>query len=142
MVLSYVDCKWIQLLRVQFGCTKSRVREILIDMYPNHGLQIHTPNDLISYASSMLGTNIEQQCEQRWESGVEECESKEEPLIGEKGIKKVPEQLAEEYVNQFNRDAEWSATDVEIAWYDGFCTRDEEVENLKRQIEQLSGNSN
>lgn len=50
---------------------------------------------------------------------------------------KEPELLAEEYVNQFNREAEWSATDVEIAWYDGYETGAREVETLKERIREL-----
>ena len=109
MVLSYVDCKWIQLLRVDFGCTKSRVREILIDVYPNYGLQIHTPDDLISYASLMLGVNIEQQCEERWESMNEERDSKqEEQSIDEE---KLALQKFDEWFNglygEYSTRSEW-----------------------------------
>jgi hypothetical protein len=59
---------------------------------------------------------------------------------------KPPEQLAEEYVElqikaHPRHFPEWSSTDIEIAWYAGYEARDEEVENLKRQIERLTTKS-
>jgi hypothetical protein len=61
-------------------------------------------------------------------------------------MKKTPIQLAEEYVElqikaHPRHFPEWSSTDIEIAWYAGYEARDEEVENLKRQIERLTTKS-
>jgi hypothetical protein len=53
--------------------------------------------------------------------------------------KKIPEQLAEEYVNRQidahpRKFPEWSKADVEIAWYDGYQAREEEVAELKAKV--------
>jgi len=57
---------------------------------------------------------------------------------------KPPEQLAEEYTNRCieahpRHFPEWSKTDVEIAWYEGYSARDEEVAKLKQEIARLRG---
>lgn len=55
---------------------------------------------------------------------------------------KTPIQLAEEYLNRFTEAnprqfPELSSSDVVEAYYQGYTTRDQEVQELKQQIAKL-----
>lgn len=57
-MISYTDAKWVRVLRLEFGCTYSRIREILIQIY-GPGLQKYSGGDIVAYASLLLGKDIE-----------------------------------------------------------------------------------
>lgn len=67
-MLNYTEAKLVYLLRNEFGCTYSRVREIMLELYPWHKFAAHTGKDIVGYAYILLGKKIE--------SDLDECESK------------------------------------------------------------------
>lgn len=58
MILNYFEAQWVYLLREEFGCTYSRIREIMCKIYPAHKFGAYTGKDIVGYAYILLGKPI------------------------------------------------------------------------------------
>lgn len=58
-MLDYYQAQWVYVLRSEFGCTYSRIRELMSSIYKQEKFEAHNGRDIVGYAYILLGKNKE-----------------------------------------------------------------------------------